>query len=639
MFSADLGVTPSASTLYAEDVFSTFLYAGNGASLTINNGIDLAGNGGMVWVKSRSSGDHAVFDSARGLSSTAGVADPYLVPNTTAAATGVASYLNASATGFSITDGYPFINTSSTSYASWTFRKAPKFFDVVAYTGNGTNQSISHSLGVAPGLIICKAISTSGNWFVYNNALGNQARLYLNSTAIWDYWSYWNDTTPTSTTFSIGPVGANVSGVSYVAYLFAHDTTSTGLIRCGSFTTDASGNASVTSLGWEPQFLLVKAASTTGDWIMLDTARGWNMTSADALLRANLSNAETTTTEYGNPTATGFDFKGGAASATYVYMAIRQPNKPPTSGSDVFFVNATVAGDPASPSTSLVGIRNMDMAILGFRGGGLSRHALTADKLRGFKPSTDKTTPYLSTNSTAVERTSSSNLYVRSFNGLENHLFYDGVAGQPLSAYAFKRAPGFFDVVCYTGDGTNQMRAHNLGVTPELIIVKGRNLGYDWAVYYGTVNSTLFLNLPDVPSGASNVFYQAPTSTQFPAGLAYVTGQAYNYVAYLFASLPGISKIGVYTGNGTTQTIDCGFAAGARFVLIKRTDAAGDWYVWDTARGIVAANDPHLSLNSTAAEVTTDDSVDPVSSGFAVNQDTATNINVSSATYLYLAIA
>ena len=95
----------------------------------------------------------------------------------------------------------------------------------------------------------------------------------------------------------------------------------------------------------------------------------------------------------------------------------------------------------------------------------------------------------------------------------------------------------------------------------------------------------------------------------------------------------------LYTGNGSTQTINCGFATGARFILIKRTDDNGDWYVWDSARGIVSANDPHLSLNTTAAEVTTDDSVDPDNSGFIVNQVAATNINVSAASYIYLAIA
>jgi hypothetical protein len=101
-----------------------------------------------------------------------------------------------------------------------------------------------------------------------------------------------------------------------------------------------------------------------------------------------------------------------------------------------------------------------------------------------------------------------------------------------------------------------------------------------------------------------------------------------------------ISKVGFYTGNGSSQTINCGFTTGARFILIKRTDSTGDWFVWDTTRGITAsANDPHLSLNTTAAEVTTNDSIDPHTSGFIVKQVAATSINVTSAIYIFLAIA
>ena len=108
---------------------------------------------------------------------------------------------------------------------------------------------------------------------------------------------------------------------------------------------------------------------------------------------------------------------------------------------------------------------------------------------------------------------------------------------------------------------------------------------------------------------------------------------------YLFATKPGISKVGSYTGNGTSQTINAGLSASAKFILIKRTDSTGDWYVWDSTRGIAAGNDPHLSLNTTAAEVTTDDSIDTNAAGFVVNQDAATNINVNAATYIYLALS
>jgi hypothetical protein len=128
---------------------------------------------------------------------------------------------------------------------------------------------------------------------------------------------------------------------------------------------------------------------------------------------------------------------------------------------------------------------------------------------------------------------------------------------------------------------------------------------------------------------------QSTTTTITPLGAT--AGRT--YVAYLFASCPGVSKVGSYTGNGSSQTINCGFTGGARFVMIKRTDSTGDWYVWDTARGIVSGNDPHLSLNTTASEVTTDDTIDTDSTGFVVNQVSATNVNVSSATYIYLAIA
>jgi hypothetical protein len=111
------------------------------------------------------------------------------------------------------------------------------------------------------------------------------------------------------------------------------------------------------------------------------------------------------------------------------------------------------------------------------------------------------------------------------------------------------------------------------------------------------------------------------------------------YVAYLFASAPGVSKVGSYTGNGSSQTINCGFTAGARFFLVKRTSATGDWWVWDSARGITAPADPALALNNAAVEVTSTDSVDPTGVGIIVNQDATTNINVNGATYIFLAIA
>jgi hypothetical protein len=183
---------------------------------------------------------------------------------------------------------------------------------------------------------------------------------------------------------------------------------------------------------------------------------------------------------------------------------------------------------------------------------------------------------------------------------------------------------------------------HNLAATPELIITKNRTQGNIWYTYSQTIGATKFLrlNTTDAEATGANVWNNtAPTSTQFTVGSSLSFSSGDGFVAYLFASCPGVSKVFNFTGNGSSQTINCGFTGGARFVMIKRTDSTGNWYVWDTARGIVAGNDPHLSLNSTAAEVTSNDTIDTDSTGFVVNQVAATNVNVNAATYIGLAIA
>jgi hypothetical protein len=232
--------------------------------------------------------------------------------------------------------------------------------------------------------------------------------------------------------------------------------------------------------------------------------------------------------------------------------------------------------------------------------------------------------------------------------GFGNNTNYEADGTASLGAYGwnFRRAPGFFDVVAYTGDGVaGRTVPHNLGVTPELMIVKKRSATGGWTSYHKFLGNGKNINLneagtPDVSDAWNNT---DPTQFVFsvsPSGAGNDTNaNTATFIAYLFATLDGVSKVGSYTGNGSSQTINCGFTSGARFILIKRTDSTGDWYVWDTARGIVTGNDPHLSLNTTAAEVTSNDSIDPDSSGFIVNQVAATNVNVSSASYIFMAIS
>jgi hypothetical protein len=212
-----------------------------------------------------------------------------------------------------------------------------------------------------------------------------------------------------------------------------------------------------------------------------------------------------------------------------------------------------------------------------------------------------------------------------------------------LTHLHFKRAPSFMDVVCYTGTGANRTVTHNLTVAPELMITKSRSNTYDWAVYAAGVGNTSYglLNDPGqfyVDSSAWN--NTSPTSSVFTVGTGtYMNGSGATYVAYLFATCAGVSKVGSYTGTGAAQTINCGFTGGSRFVMIKRTDSTGGWYVWDSARGIIPSNDPYLLLNSTAAQVTGTDYVDTTSVGFDITSTAPADINANGGSYIFLAIA
>jgi hypothetical protein len=224
--------------------------------------------------------------------------------------------------------------------------------------------------------------------------------------------------------------------------------------------------------------------------------------------------------------------------------------------------------------------------------------------------------------------------------GLDGNEWINGVSsGNIYANWMFRRAPSFFDEVCYTVSGyaANNI-AHNLTVTPDIFITKPRGSTGGWTVYGSVVGSTNnYMTLNDTQAlQTSGATVWGATSTTFSEPSTVQNG---TYVAYLFATCAGVSKVGSYTGNGSTQTINCGFTGGARFVLIKRTDSTGDWYVYDTARGMTVLTDPYLRLNTTAAESATLGSVTTVSTGFAVNATILAAINTNAASYIFLAIA
>ena len=634
---------------YIEDVFSTYLYTGNGSTQTITNGIDLSTKGGLVWVKSRTNAfaDHALSDTANGTGK-------YLSSNTTSAQTTTGNNLTAfNVDGFTVGSRTEF-NQTSANLVSWTFRKQPKFFDVVTYTGDGTSsRNIAHALGSTPGCVIVKRTDSTGDWVVWHRSISTFPKsLLLNSTvAAGTSTTYQNGyiLSTSSTTFSVeegtDTSDVNASGGTYVAYLFAHNAGGFGLtgtdnvISCGSFTSDALGQASIT-LGYEPQWVMIKRTDGTSNWTMLDNMRGWAVTSSgDAALQANTSNAETSGTEWGYPTATGFSVNEPNGSTNWIYIAIRRgPMKVPTDATKVFYPNA-YTGNSTDTTITSTGFPP-DLFFSKIRQSDNGYQNMMFDKLRG-------SGQYLIPTSTDAEG-ASSNIQL-SFNmtgvtlGVGSNV---NNSGNTYAQWNFRRAPSFFDEVCYTGTGSNMTISHNLGVVPELMIVKMRSTatftGY-WYVYASGTGNTKYglLSLTNSFSTSSGAWNNTtPTASSFYVGTDFAVSESgKNFVAYLFATCPGVSKVGSYTGNGTTQAIACGFTGGARFVLIKRTDSTGGWYVYDTARGMTTLTDPYLLLNSTAAESATLGSVTTVSTGFAVNASILAAINTNAASYIFLAIA
>jgi hypothetical protein len=193
-------------------------------------------------------------------------------------------------------------------------------------------------------------------------------------------------------------------------------------------------------------------------------------------------------------------------------------------------------------------------------------------------------------------------------------------------SWMWKRAKGYFDVVTYSGNATSGRAVpHSLGVAPEMMWVKSRTASnQSWRVYHASSGATHGLNL-DSNSAAFALTRlwndTAPTNSSFIVGNHGSTNDSSHiYIAYLFATLPGISKVGQVTiVANVDQDVDCGFSAGARFLLIKRFSDTGNWDLFDTTRGIVAGNDPRLKLNSQDAEYSGDDYIDPYSAGFSIN--------------------
>ena len=640
-----MGAAGAASDpLYVDDVFSTFLYEGDGtSSRSINNGIDLAGKGGLVWFKVRDSGDgHELVDTVRGATKSLESYD------TSAEATNSNGLTAFTSTGFTVGNHNRY-NQNTNDIVSWTFRKCPGFFDVVTYTGDGTNnRNIAHSLKSTPGFIMVKSRSHSSDWVCWHRSLGTDG-IILNSsnaksayTAVVSYLSQ-----STSSNLIVGTNDLNESGRTYVAYIFAHDDQSFGedgdesIIKCGGYTCNGSGVATI-DLGFEPQWILVKKVTADGDnknWVLVDTMRRWTAVDGCNGIYANTAAAEASFDFVLKLNSKGFEpFSSGLTqdpNDSYIYIAIRRPHKPPETAAKCFdvFTQAGSSSTQLRPGTA--GSSVTDVALI-------KNRSTTLGRIAGARLNGKNTVITSSTNaqSTGVFGTSINAWDQMSGTELQNSN-YTNANGDNFINYHFARKPGFFDVVNFgpVSSGGSQTLNHNLEVAPEMIWVKNRTSSYKWYVYHSVLgtSSWLHLNEDSQASTSNSPGFNNIGATSFDIG-NYVEVNGTANVALLFATLPGISKVGSYTGDGTSsRTIDCGFTAGARFVMIKRTDSSAHWFVFDSVRGINAGSEPYLTFNETSADAN-GDFIDPNNVGFEISTNN-TDFNGSGGTYIFLAIA
>ena len=398
------------------------------------------------------------------------------------------------------------------------------------------------------------------------------------------------------------------------------------IIKCGSYL--AKSGTDPVYVGFEPQWLMIKAIQSTGDshshWHIYDSMRGVATSHYDKALSANNVNAEDSGSNYANSnlidfTSTGFvaDANGGGASVNghvgkyYMYVAIRRPDslvgKPPTAGTDVFALD----------------VSNANSTVPCFDSGFPVDFSLTKNPTNSqewFANTRLTTERVMNTNANGSE--SNNDAFEK-----DSNVGFAKLLNTDYQAWMWKRHSGF-DVLA-TGGGTNKKVLHSLGKIPEMYWVKNRSSNENWAVYHhglnqGTNPERRYQNL-NTNGGMSgedqNAWnYYAPTSTHISFGSMDQTGgnASHNYLVMLFASVTGISKVGHYSGYNGNQTITLGFQP--RLFICKSSAGGGgnSWAVYDSTRGISGASTKVLYLNENSAQ----------SSGFFINDVSSTGITL-----------
>jgi len=621
----------------------------------------------LVWIKPRSYADnHNLFDSIRG-------ATKQLISNNADAESTQPNTLTSFDSNGFTTGPDNNTNINGSTYVGWCFKgggaavsntdgtitsqvsaNQAAGFSIVKYTGNSTaGATVGHGLSEIPQMIIVKRLSLPiDNWAVYNETIGNTYRLALDeSGAAAGPRLEWNSTSPTNTVFTLGNHSAVNQTSDYIAYCF-HSVA--GYSKVGSYTgTGAAGNLIET--GFEPAWIMFKNTSSgTNNWVILDNKRSAS-NPRNLVLSPNTSGSETTETVNVNFLSNGFEQTGGNSDvndggATYIYLAIAANPRPAPVLENSFDIslytgNGTTQNIYSSLSPDLVWVKGRSTADNHFfndsvRGAGYTLYSnLTSQETL---PSADPAISSFDSNGFTLSSSAGVNRNGSTYVGWQwkaagiPTINTDGTITSTVSA---NQAAGF-SIVKYAGNATSGATyGHGLSATPELVITKVINSANAWWVFTPFLGSNYFMQLNTDAALTTDVdYYYSVSSTVFTLNSTSVAlnGSGLNYISYCFHSVAGYQKVGSYTG-AVGKTLDFGFSP--RFVMIKKTDSAYNWNIYDNQRGGGVLDQRYLLLaNTNSSEFTSSVvHIDFTSNGVSF-PNSYDGTNQTGGTYIYLAI-
>jgi hypothetical protein len=656
------GATASSAITPSEN-FKVVTYTGTGSSQAIT-GVGFQPD--KVVIKKRDGADDwAVFDSNRGAN--------FLSWNNTNAQSSFTFSFDSD--GFTVPSTSGMTNGSGNEYVAYCWKanggttssntdgsvtstvqaNTQAGFSIVEWTGQSSQHSIGHSLGVKPSMVFFKRTDAANDWLFYYDVVdGSLDYAYLNQSTAGANSSR---TLWTSSVFYHQGVG------DYIGYAF---TPVESFSKFGTYTGNGSANGPIIETGFEPAFLMIKRTDTADSWVIHDNKRDL-VNPRKKYLLANGSNAEAADLDGIDFLSNGFQLKDdyayyNASSGTYIYMAFATDpdTEAPTLASS--FNVQTYTGTGAA--RSVTGFGFSPNLIWGKNRDANEPHWIY-DTSRG-------PNKLLESNSTIASTTVSSRL-----TGFESDGFTIGGndgsingSGVDYVAWAWKaddneptinengsidsivsaNANAGFSIVKYEGDGsTSKTVGHGLSSAPEMVIVKRLDSSADWYVWAtpvmsitGSTSDYIVLNSSAAKVTAASVTNlwggNVPSATTIGVGdSSGSNASGGDYIAYCFHSVSGFSKFGTYTGTGSDgNAVTTGFQPD--FLMVKRSDSTGGWLMFDSARSGSNPIDDRIEANNNQAEQLNSGSkyVDFNSNDFEANGSDS-ELNASGGTYIYMA--